>query len=123
MAGRESTRSTRASISATRFHVYNNVMIISEGDAEEAADFVSPYALRNLTSNSIEVNQIGSEVSCKIDKGETKNLATKFDETLNMSEADANGKKRILTKDYFVQIRFHSTSMCSIPKFKLNQSH
>jgi len=40
---------------STRLHVENNVMIISNGDAEAAADIVSPYALRNLTNNPIEV--------------------------------------------------------------------
>lgn len=39
----------------SRFLVENNVMIISSGDAEAAADIVSPYALRNLTNNPIEV--------------------------------------------------------------------
>ena len=77
-------------------------MIISNGAGEAAADIVSPYALRNLTSNTIEVKQFGSNVGCRIEKGDTKSLATKFDETLNMSEQDVNGHKRILTKDYFV---------------------
>ena len=107
---------------SSRIFADNNVMIISNGDGEAAADIVSPYALRNMTSSPIEVKQFGSNVSCRIEKGETKSLATKFDETLNMSEYDMNGRKRILTKDYFVQIRFHSSTMRSIQKFKLNQS-
>ena len=86
----------------SRVFADNNVMIISNGDGEAAADIVSPYALRNLTSNAIEVKQFGSNVSCRIEKGDTKSLATKFDETLNMSEQDMSGRKRILTKDYFV---------------------
>ena len=49
-------------------------------------------------------------------------MATKFDETLNMSEMDMKGRKRILTKDYFVEIQFHSAQMRNIQKFKLNQS-
>ena len=89
-------------------------MIISNGDAAAATDIVSPYALRNLTSNTIEVKQIGSNVGCRIQKGETKSLATRFDETLDMSELDANGRKRIQSKDYFVSIRFHSSTMRSI---------
>ena len=97
-------------------------MIISNGDAEAAADIVSPYALRNLTNNPIEVKQFGADVSCRIEEGETKSLATRFDETLNMSEQDANGRKRIMTRDFFVAIRFHSSKMHHIPKFKLNQS-
>lgn len=99
---------------SSRIFADNNVMIISNGDGEAAADIVSPYALRNMTSSPIEVKQFGSNVSCRIEKGETKSLATKFDETLNMSEYDMNGRKRILTKDYFVQIRFHSSTMRSI---------
>ena len=57
MAGTNSTRASRASsFLSTRFHVDSNVMIMSEGDSLEAAsDIVSPYALRNLTSNEIEV--------------------------------------------------------------------
>jgi len=85
--------------------------MLGDGDIEATSDIVSPYALRNLTPNAIEVKQFGTNVSCKIEKGATKSLATKFDETLNMSETDASGRKRILTKDFFVQIRFHSTNM------------
>ena len=43
-------------------------------------------------------------------------------ETLKMSEQADDGRKKVVSKDHFVRIKFDSRTMKPIPKFKLNQN-
>jgi hypothetical protein len=49
-----------------------------------------------------------------------KGLAVSFSDTLNMSEQDLDGRKKVVSKDQFVRIKFDSKYMKAISKFKLN---
>jgi len=102
-----------------------NVMLM---DTEEAlADFVTPYAIRNLTDRPFSVISLkqGSDILdniSKIEKGQIKGLAVSYSDTLNMSELDHNGRKTVVSKDQFVRIKFERSFMKAISKFKLNQN-
>ena len=51
-----------------------------------------------------------------------KGLAVSYSDTLNLSEKDETGVKKVVSKDQFVRISFDSRSMKSIRRFKLNQN-
>ena len=88
---------------------------------------MTPYAIKNLTDRTLKVTSLkqGSDVEdnvCKIGQGEMKGLAVSYTDTLNMSEKDENGNKKVLSKDQFVRMSFDSRSMKSIRRFKLNSN-
>ena len=74
-------------------------------DTEEAlSDVVTPYAIRNVTDGAFCVSTLkhgnaNQEGECEIGEGEIKGLAVSFADTLNMSELDAEGRKKVVSKD------------------------
>ena len=112
---------------STMFHQFkqNDIMLL-DGD-EANPDVVAPYGIRNLTDRPIKVTPVGKSadkndldesMSCQIEIGKKKGIATSFSDTLERE--DDSG--RVQHRNTYVRIEFASRSMRNISKLRLNSS-